>query len=220
MPKYVSKQQTQLATNGRSSLTTECNRPDNNHDFTEAAANHLSRKQVPSPFTSLFRSWESAVRRRDYLSRKGAKKVLIIAIWLEGRVVYDAESIARSLGYVECPATPDEETRPLHLHTDEIFITGGISPSENRILATFGEEEREEKEKREIELVPISKLTTEKEKLLSVLMAKEIELEECIGKGEITKRLASELCRRTGVLAYEKYYVLVMSICGHSSELG
>jgi hypothetical protein len=98
---------------------------------------------------------------------------------------------------------------------------GGISPSENRILTTFGEEEKkDEKEQREIELVPVSKLTTEKKKLLSVLMAEEIELEECIGRSEITKMLASELCRRTGVLAYQKYCVLVMSICGHPSERG
>ncbi|KAF5588896.1 hypothetical protein FPANT_6456 [Fusarium pseudoanthophilum] len=164
---------------------------------------HLSRKQVPSPFTSLFRSWESAVQQRHRLMNGGALKVLIIAIWLEDRVVYDAENIAKSLGYVECPAAPDEETRPLHLHTDEIFITGGISPSENRILATFGEEEKKDgKEQREIELVPISKLISEEEKLLSVLVAKEIDLEECIGKSEITKLLASELRRRTGVLDY------------------
>ncbi|KAF5716359.1 hypothetical protein FMUND_6312 [Fusarium mundagurra] len=170
-----------------------------------------NKSRVPSP--RFFRSWESAVRRRDYLSKNGAFNVLIIAIWLEGRVVYDAENIAMSLGYVECPATPDEETRPLHLHTDEIFIAGGISASENRILATFGEKTREHNS--EIELVPISKLTIDKHELLSVMMAEEVELEECIGKGESTKMLASELFRRTGVLAYQQYYVLVLSICGH-----
>ncbi|KAF4437743.1 hypothetical protein FACUT_5458 [Fusarium acutatum] len=207
-PDFASKQQIQLEKNGRSSLTTECNIPDNKQGVIEAAANHLSRKQVPSPFTSLFRSWESAVRRRDYLSRNGAFNVLIIAIWLRGRVVYDVENIAKSLGYVECPATPDEETRQLYLHTDEIFITGGISASENRILATFGGEESETKP------VRISKLTNDKRKLLSVVIAAEVELEECIGKGEITKRLASDLFRRTGVLAYQQFWVLVMSICG------
>ncbi|KAF4494931.1 hypothetical protein FAGAP_8925 [Fusarium agapanthi] len=207
--KYVSKQQIQLGTNSRSSLTIECKIvPDNKQGFIEAAANNLSQKQAPSPFTSLFRSWESAVRRRDYLSKWGALNVLIIAVWLRGREVYDAEDIAKSLGYVECPTTPDEETRQLYLHTDEIFITGGIEESENRILATFGGEESK------VKPVLISKLTNDKRKLLSVMMAEEVELENVIGKGEITKGLASELFRRTGVLAYEKYYVLVLSICG------
>ncbi|KAF5245281.1 hypothetical protein FANTH_7403 [Fusarium anthophilum] len=218
MGKHASKQQIQLGTNGRSSLTTECNIvPGNKQGFIEAAANHLSQKQVPSPFTSLFRSWESAVRRRDYLSKWGVLNVPIIAIWLEGREVYDAEEIAKSLGYVECPATPDEETRKLHLHTDEIFITGGILASENRILAAFGEKPKEKND--EVELVLISKLTIEKRDLLSVMMAEEVERENVIGKGEITQGLASELFRRTGAVAYEKYYVLVLSICGRNLVL-
>lgn len=207
-PRYASKQQIQLGTDGRSSLTTECNIPDNKRDFIEAAANHLSRKQVPSPFTSLFRSWESAIIQRDYLIKKGAYDVLIIAIWLEDRVVYDAENIAKSLGYVDCPATPDEETRQLYFHNDEIFITDGISASENRILATFGGRESEAKP------ILISAPTIEKRKLLSEMMSAEVELEDVIGKGESTKNLASELSRRTGVLAYVQYYLLVRAICG------
>ncbi|KAJ0156945.1 hypothetical protein HZ326_0855 [Fusarium oxysporum f. sp. albedinis] len=86
MPRYASKQQIQLETNSRSGLTTECNIPDNKQGFIEAAANHLSRKQVPSPFTSLFQSWESALRRRAQMIKNGAFKVLIIAIWLRNRV--------------------------------------------------------------------------------------------------------------------------------------
>ncbi|SCO44880.1 uncharacterized protein FFMR_07666 [Fusarium fujikuroi] len=207
-PRYASKQQIHLEMNGRSSLTTECNIPDNKHHFIEAAANHLSRKQVPSPFTSLFRSWESAIQQRDYLIKKGAYDVLIIAIWLKDRVVYDAENITVSLGYVDCPATPDEETRQLYFHNDEIFITDGISASENRIFATFGGKKSED------EPVLISELTIEKRMPLSELMSAEVELEDVIGKGEITKTLASELFHRTGVLAYGQYYLLVRAICG------
>ncbi|KAI1032858.1 hypothetical protein LB504_006514 [Fusarium proliferatum] len=207
-PRYASKQQIQLGTKGSSSLTTECNTPDNEHDFIEAAANHLSRKQSPSPFTSLFRSWESAIEQRDYLIKKAASRVLIIAIWLKDRAVYDAESIAKSLGYVDCPATPDEETRQLYFHNDEIFITDGIPASENRILATFGGKDSK------AEPVLISELTIEKPKLLSELMSAEVELEGVIGKGEITKELASELSRRTGILVYEQYHLLVRAICG------
>ncbi|KAF5614393.1 uncharacterized protein FSUBG_273 [Fusarium subglutinans] len=195
MRKHVSKQQIQLGMNGRRV--------------------YRSRRKSSVPETSPEPlHLESAVRRRDHLSRWGASNVLIIAIWLEDREVYDAEEIAKSLGYVDCPTTPDEETRKLHLHTDEIFITGGILASENRILAAFGE--KNEKENDKVELVLISKLTNEKRDVLSVMMAEEVERENVIGKGEITKGLASELFRRTGAVAYEKYYVLVLSICGRN----
>ncbi|KAI7771527.1 hypothetical protein LZL87_011730 [Fusarium oxysporum] len=170
MPRYASKQQIQLETNSRSSLTTECNIPDNKQGFTEAAADHLSRKQAPSPFTSLFRSWESALRRRDQMIKKGASEVLVIAIWLRNRVVYDAENIAKSLDYVVCPATPDEETRPLDPHIDEILITGSILASENMILASFG------RRNREIKTVPISPLINDKRELLPAMMPTEGEL--------------------------------------------
>ncbi|CZR47004.1 uncharacterized protein FPRO_08378 [Fusarium proliferatum ET1] len=116
--------------------------------------------------------------------------------------------MAMSLGYVDCPATPDEETRQLYFHNDEIFITDGISASENRILAAFGGKKSKD------EPVLISELTIEKRMLLSELMPAEVELEDVIGKGEITKRLASELFHRTGVLAYGQYYLLVRAICG------
>ncbi|KAH7216680.1 hypothetical protein BKA60DRAFT_597363 [Fusarium oxysporum] len=195
MPRYASKQQIQLETNSRSSLTTECNIPDNKQGFIEAAANHLSRKQ-------------SALRRRAQMIKKGAFKVLIIAIWLRNRVDCDAEDIEKSLDYVVCPATPDEETRPLDPHIDEILITGGILASENMILASFGGTNCE------IKRVQISPLINDKRELLPAMMPTEVELKYDNGKVEITERLASELFHRTGVLDDGQFCVLVLAICG------
>ncbi|KAF4961663.1 hypothetical protein FGADI_26 [Fusarium gaditjirri] len=209
MPRYASQQQIQLETNSRSSLTTECNTPDNQQGLIEAAANHLSWKQVSSPFASLFRSWESDLRLRDQMIKKGAFEVLIIAIWLRNRVVYDAENIAKSLGYVECPATPDEETRPLHRHVDEILITGGILASGNMILASFGGGNRN------IKTMLISPLINDKRELLPAMMSTEVEMKYDIGEVEITERLAFELFHRTGVLDDGQFCALVLVICGY-----
>ncbi|TXC00756.1 hypothetical protein FocTR4_00009032 [Fusarium oxysporum f. sp. cubense] len=142
--------------------------------------------------------------------KKGAFKVLIIAIWLRKRVVYDAEDIAKSLDYVVCPATPDEETRPLDPHIDEILITGGILASENMILASFGGTNCE------IKTVQISPLINDKRELLHAMMPTEVELKYDNGKVEITERLASELFHHTGVLDDGQFCVLVLAICGCS----
>jgi hypothetical protein len=137
---HTSQQQVELGPNGRNrrgSLTTECNISDD-LPFFKAAEYHFIQKELPSPFTSLFRSWESALRRREWLIKHGALNIVIIAIWLKHRVVYDAEGIAKYLGFVVCPTTTEEKARPLDPHIDEILITGGIPAYPSMILASFG----------------------------------------------------------------------------------
>lgn len=89
---------------------------------------YLSWKHEPTPLISFFASWERVLRWRDWLIRKrGARDVVIVAVWLKGRPeIYDGHAAAVALGYAG--------TR-LQFHVGEFLLHGGIKADENRILA-------------------------------------------------------------------------------------
>ncbi|UKZ77663.1 hypothetical protein TrVFT333_005387 [Trichoderma virens FT-333] len=93
----------------------------------QACFDHLLWKQQRGPFISFFTSWRAAVCWRQMMIKKGAKNVIIVAVWLEGLpLVYDALSIAQSL-----------RLGRLHLFQDEVMVYGGISADSYRIRAIF-----------------------------------------------------------------------------------
>ncbi|KAI6083107.1 hypothetical protein F4821DRAFT_198334 [Hypoxylon rubiginosum] len=91
---------------------------------------YLSWKHIPTPFIAFFDSWERALRWRNFLiQRRTAKTIVIIAVWLEGKLgVYDARAAAVALGY------PRDR---LDFHVGEFLVYGGISANEYRIIASL-----------------------------------------------------------------------------------
>lgn len=53
-------------------------------NIAQAYKNHLSWKRVGTPFISFFTNWNAALRRRQWMLEQGARKVLIVAVWLGG----------------------------------------------------------------------------------------------------------------------------------------
>ncbi len=92
---------------------------------------HLSWEKVATPFLSFFASQERAMAWRDHLIRRDASDIVMIAVWLRGKTVYDASAIARALGYQV--HSPDKRRRLEH-HDGELLLHGGLSSDEYRIL--------------------------------------------------------------------------------------
>ncbi|KAJ2987847.1 hypothetical protein NUW58_g4286 [Xylaria curta] len=78
------------------------------------------------PFISFFGEWDRALGWRQMLIDNGWQNIVVIAVWLGGRHVWDAHSVARDLG---CPN--------LQQHRNEYLLYGGIAADEYRILAMF-----------------------------------------------------------------------------------
>ncbi|KAF5018644.1 hypothetical protein F66182_9370 [Fusarium sp. NRRL 66182] len=105
--------------------------------FEEATDAHLSWTRIDTPFISYFRTWERAMRFRRRLLDRGGKGIVVIAVWLKGLVVYDAHSIATSLGYPSVLPSGMGHRQRLEHHIDELLVKGGIRSWEYRILACF-----------------------------------------------------------------------------------
>lgn len=78
----------------------------------ELVREHLtwSRRQ-PGPFVSFFTTWSKALRRRQYFLGRGAREIIIHAVWLRDLPdvsVYDACEAAERVGLEDWPFSQDE----------------------------------------------------------------------------------------------------------------
>jgi hypothetical protein len=101
----------------------------------KACDNHLSwNRNANTPFLSFFDSWGQALKRRRLRSR-GEQDVVIIAVWAKDmHHLYDAEHIARSLGYNN---SGQDHRRKLAYFQHEYLVWGGIAADDYRILGVF-----------------------------------------------------------------------------------
>ena len=93
------------------------------------ALRHLQWRHVPTPFVSAFASYERALQWAGFLQRQGHREVYIVVIdnyAVTNGHLWDANSIARSLGFVG---------RQLQYHKNEYLFLNTV-PAE-RILAVI-----------------------------------------------------------------------------------
>lgn len=102
--------------------------PDRRPDL-NACHDHLTWRKVTTPFISFFTNWDAALRRRQMMIDEGAKKAVILAVWLDPptNVVLDAHGIAKMLGLKDD-----------HLYEHEVLVWRRIPSASNYyILAMF-----------------------------------------------------------------------------------
>jgi hypothetical protein len=74
----------------------------------------------------MYINWERALARRSWYVERGVTNVVITAVWLKGLPVYDAYTLALSLGIPHSKCDPNE-----------LLVLGGIAGDHYRILASF-----------------------------------------------------------------------------------
>lgn len=89
---------------------------------------HLTWREVPSPFVSLWTSWSRAVNWAKDRQRLGAEEVEIVAVWIHDHVVYDAYKAATTL-----PISSENR----HFHKGEVIILGFGDENDRNILTGF-----------------------------------------------------------------------------------
>ncbi|XXH01653.1 hypothetical protein Hte_008013 [Hypoxylon texense] len=164
---------------------------------------YLSWKHEPTPFISFFASWERALRWRDWLiQRRGARDVVIIAVWLRGKPeIYDGRAVAAALGY--------EENR-LKYHAEEFILRGGIDAPDNRILAILPGNG------------PLVKISLSPFPLLPNRKLRATIPEDALptsGGSNRTEELKNELLHHIGFSNEMFFCALALSLCGQGWEL-
>ena len=168
---------------------------------------HLSWAHVDTPFISLFKTWEHALRKRQWLLKpmaeggKGGNNTVIIAVWLRGKAgVYDAYEAARRLNY----GALNDRRRDLRNHQDEILLWGGISADEYRIPACFYGDSRDLVH---VGLRPVHDAGQQ----ISAIPAGSLSVPE---SGNMTGSLKDEMISLCGVVNEVKLCILVLALCG------
>ncbi|KAF5568112.1 hypothetical protein FNAPI_331 [Fusarium napiforme] len=183
-------------------------------DFWQAAEDHLSWKHVRTPFVSFFRSWERALKWREHLIERGAREIMIVAVWLKDLSgVYDAYNIAQRLVAFQDLSSSSRLRRNLDNYRGELLVQGGIDYTEYRILACF------QGDSPEIERRAMSPMLEFPEQRLTVYNPRGTLPIYGNSNLSVTQQLEYEMLSLMGVRNDAKLCALVLAMCDCGMEM-